>query len=96
VAVFVNGCFWHVHKYGLFRMLGSNQEFWEKKLSNNQNRDQKNIKELLVDGWKVLTIWECSARGADAKRQLGQNMDRVATWIRSNTKKISACFPAQV
>lgn len=76
-----------MHECGLFRMPGSNREFWEQKLSNNRNRDQKNIKELLADGWKVLTIWECSVRGADAKRQLEQNMDRVAAWIRSNNRK---------
>lgn len=39
---------------------------------------------------------ECSVRGADAMGQLERNMDRVAAWIRSNTRKITACFPAQV
>lgn len=46
-----------MHECGLFRMPGSNMEFWERKLSANRNRDQKNVQELLVDGWKVLTIW---------------------------------------
>ena len=87
VAVFVNGCFWHMHECRLFRMPGSNQEFWERKLSANRIRDQKNIQALLVDRWKVLTIWECSVRGADSLRQLERNMDRVAAWIRSNTRK---------
>lgn len=87
VAVFVNGCFWHMHECRLFRMPRSNQEFWERKLSANRMRDVKNIHELLVGGWKVLTIWECSVRGADSMRQLESNMDRVAAWIRSNTRK---------
>ena len=87
VAVFVNGCFWHMHECELFRMPGSNRMFWERKLSANRMRDMKNVQSLLVDGWKVLTIWECSVRGANAMRQLERNMDRVAAWIRSNNRK---------
>lgn len=30
VAVFVNGCFWHMHECRLFRMPSSNLEFWKK------------------------------------------------------------------
>lgn len=87
VAVFVNGCFWHMHECELFRMPSSNREFWKRKLSANRARDLKNTRILIGDGWKVLTIWECSVRGTDAMRQLEQNMDRVAEWIRSNTRK---------
>jgi DNA mismatch endonuclease (patch repair protein) len=76
-----------MHECGLFKMPSSNPEFWEKKLSTNRSRDQKNIHALLAEGWKVLTIWECSVRGADALRRLERNMDRVAVWIRSNTRK---------
>jgi DNA mismatch endonuclease (patch repair protein) len=68
-------------------MPGSNREFWERKLSANRMRDLKNVQALLVDEWKVLTIWECSVRGSEAMRQLERNMDRVAAWIRSNTGK---------
>lgn len=85
VAVFVNGCFWHMHECRLFRMPSSNLEFWKKKLSTNRSRDQKNIHALVADGWKVLTIWECSVKGAASQKSLEQNMDRVAMWIRSNT-----------
>lgn len=87
VVVFVNGCFWHMHDCRLFRMPRSNPEFWEKKLTTNRNRDQKNIRTLLAEGWKVLTIWECSVRGIDALESLDRNMDKVADWIRSNTKE---------
>ena len=86
VAVFVNGCFWHMHECGRFKMPSSNLDFWEKKLTANRIRDQKNVHLLLTDGWKVLTIWECSLRGTDALRSLERNMDRVAFWIRSNTR----------
>lgn len=85
-VVFINGCFWHMHDCGLFRMPQSNTEFWENKLSANRSRDQKNIRELLALGWKVVTVWECSLRGADARQKLDRSMDRVADWIRSQTR----------
>lgn len=87
VAVFVNGCFWHMHECGVFRMPASNQEFWERKLSANRIRDQKCIHAILVDGWKVLTIWECSVRGTGAMKRMERHMDKVAVWIRSTTRK---------
>ena len=37
----------------------TNLEFWEKKISDNVLRDQRNTKKLKVDGWKVIIIWQC-------------------------------------
>lgn len=84
-VVFVNGCFWHMHDCGLFRMPSSNRGFWENKLSANRRRDQKNMHALLAQGWKVVTVWECSLRGPDVLQKLGRRMDMVAAWIRSDT-----------
>lgn len=86
VVVFVNGCFWHMHDCEIFRMPSTNRDFWEKKLTGNRKRDQKNTDKLLADGWNILTIWECAVRGADALDHLEQNMDAVVDWIRSERK----------
>jgi DNA mismatch endonuclease (patch repair protein) len=51
VAVFVNGCFWHMHECRLFRMPGSNREFWERKLYANRMRDVKKHPGTL--GWRM-------------------------------------------
>ena len=70
-CIFVNGCFWHMHegcKY--FVWPRNNAEFWRKKLLANKERDQKNIVALERIGWKVITIWECGLRGAEAKTTL--------------------------
>jgi DNA mismatch endonuclease (patch repair protein) len=37
----------------------SRVDFWEPKLTANKERDGKNRRVLLREGWKVLTIWEC-------------------------------------
>ena len=39
-VLFVHGCFWHAHDCHLFRIPSSNQEYWQKKLIGNRDRDQ--------------------------------------------------------
>ena len=62
-ALFVNGCFWHMHdcKYGIVRP-ATNSEFWSQKRENNRKRDEKNKKLLKSSGWRVLTYWECEIK----------------------------------
>jgi DNA mismatch endonuclease (patch repair protein) len=59
-AVFVHGCFWHMHddcdKSSLPK---TNREFWRTKLENNVDRDKRVIRSLLDENWRVLVIWEC-------------------------------------
>ncbi len=58
-AVFVNGCFWHVHDCNLFVMPKTNREFWKKKLERNIARDEEVIEALSELGVKVIVVWEC-------------------------------------
>ncbi len=59
-VIFVNGCFWHLHKNcSEGRIPNTNRAFWKKKLENNVNRDRININELGKLGWKVIVVWEC-------------------------------------
>jgi len=68
-AIFVHGCFWHRH-HGceLARMPKSRLDFWEPKLNGNKARDIKVNDQLALEGWKVLTIWECHLGDKDALR----------------------------
>ncbi|MBR1247501.1 DNA mismatch endonuclease Vsr [Bradyrhizobium sp. AUGA SZCCT0169] len=59
----VHGCFWHGHHCPMFKMPATRTEFWIKKLNGNRDRDQKTLRSLRQDNWRVLTIWECSLRG---------------------------------
>lgn len=59
-AVFVNGCFWHLHqrcKQG--RLPRSNVKFWRNKLMGNCKRDQLNYRRLRRLGKRVVILWEC-------------------------------------
>ena len=72
-VIFVHGCFWHRHaNCALVRMPKSRIDFWTTKLEGNRDRDKRNKRALVREGWKVLTIWEC---------QLG-DAARLATRIR--------------
>jgi len=65
LALFVDGCFWHGCPKHCKAPVG-NREFWEKKLSANQERDRRVNRELRKLGWRVVRIWEHDlARRAD-------------------------------
>lgn len=62
-VIFINGCFWHVHKNcKSFVYPKSNQTYWRDKLKRNQERDRKNNLLLRRQGWKVLIVWECELK----------------------------------
>ncbi|HEX5423838.1 MAG TPA: very short patch repair endonuclease [Candidatus Acidoferrales bacterium] len=76
-AIFVHGCFWHGHTCARgARVPKANREYWKGKVSRNQERDLKHLKDLSAAGWKSLVIWECELReggklSARIKRFLG-------------------------
>jgi DNA mismatch endonuclease (patch repair protein) len=61
VAIFVNGCFWHMHQGCRFaKMPTTRTEFWKVKLQANVERDRRVIEKLRTLGWRVLCVWECA------------------------------------
>ena len=60
IAVFVDGDFWHArgHQEAPGEQIGTNREFWKKKLKRNVERDQEVNEALLEQGWLVLRYWE--------------------------------------
>lgn len=64
LAVFIDGCFWHSCPEHL-TIPKNNNEFWEKKLDSNKERDKIVSSELQKKGWKVIRIWEHELRNKD-------------------------------
>jgi DNA mismatch endonuclease (patch repair protein) len=59
-AIFVHGCFWHLHKdCPEGRIPKSRREYWEPKLLRNVERDARHVSSLRELGWQTLVIWEC-------------------------------------
>ena len=57
VAVFVDGCFWHLcpeHS----QIPKANRDYWEPKLARNVERDRRNDAALIEDGWRVIRFFE--------------------------------------
>ena len=64
-AIFVNGCFWHLHTCRHVRRPQTNLSYWGPKLAANRDRDRRNRRKLRAAGWQVLTIWECQLRSPE-------------------------------
>lgn len=57
VAVFVDGCFWHVcPRHASWPK--ANADWWRRKLKGNVERDRDTDRRLRREGWRVLRIWE--------------------------------------
>jgi DNA mismatch endonuclease (patch repair protein) len=66
-VVFVRRCFWHRHDgFKVATTPKSNTRFWVEKFDKNVARDNRPIKLLETQGWKVMVVWECE-RGSEQK-----------------------------
>ena len=62
-CIFVHGCFWHRHEgCRLASTPKTRQEFWEAKFQSNVARDRRVARQLELNEWKVVVIWECEVR----------------------------------
>ena len=63
-ALFVNGCFWHMHDgCPRTRIPQNNRDYWMLKLERNRQRDSENVDALQNRGWGAMTVWECRVAG---------------------------------
>lgn len=78
--VFVHGCFWHGHQdCKASKLPKSNVNFWRKKITNNKERDRRNIDKLEDDGWNVLLIWECEINSINKRNfKLGKLLEELS------------------
>jgi len=65
VLIFVDGCFWHGCPH-CNRIPTSNTGYWDGKIARNRQRDRSATEQLLVDGWKVVRIWEHELKTLDS------------------------------
>ncbi len=80
VAVFTHGCYWHQHEG--CKLAYSDRDYsekWKKKFQDNFVRDQRVLKQLADEGWRVAIIWECTTRD----RNIFDNvMNELHSWIK--------------
>ena len=93
VAIFVHGCFWHLHQGCRYaKMPATRPDFWKAKLEANVERDRRAVKKLQALDWRVLCVWECSTRDTQAAAGLQATM---SGWIEGSKSLGEIGAPAQ-
>jgi len=79
-VIFVHGCFWHGHNHCKYFVVPKTKtEWWLNKINGNIANDEKAIKALKKEGWKIMTVWGCEL--GSAKRE--QTLSRLVTKLTS-------------
>lgn len=69
-VIFTHGCFWHGHNgCKASKLPETKKDFWQKKIDENIQRDEKNVEELKQKGWKVIVIWQCEINNNQKRRE---------------------------
>lgn len=80
VAVFLDGCFWHgcwIH----FKPPKMQRAQWIKKIRMNRERGERNLQNLVGDGWKVFRIWEHDLKDDELLKALVLRVARAADTV---------------
>lgn len=70
VAVFIDGDFWHGYEFVKWKHRLS--PYWQGKIQQNIERDERNFRALRKAGWCVLRVWK-----HEVKRELEQVVERI-------------------
>ncbi len=70
-VIFVHGCFWHGHTNCRYFVVPKTRTlWWTEKINLNISNDEKAIKALKKDGWKIRIVWECDLKPAKVEKTL--------------------------
>ncbi|MEO5684186.1 MAG: DNA mismatch endonuclease Vsr [Chitinophagaceae bacterium] len=74
----VHGCFWHGHSNCKYYVVPKTRtDWWLNKINSNKANDIKADKALTVNGWKIITIWECSLKTAAIEKTLAKLLKKI-------------------
>lgn len=85
-VIFVHGCFWHGHGANLpagrqgckyFVVPKTRTKWWTDKINRNKANDEKAVKALKKDGWKVIVVWECKLKPAKVEKTLAGLLKKI-------------------
>ena len=78
-VIFVHGCFWHGHKNCKYFIVPKTRtKWWLNKINTNKANDEKAVKALRKDGWKVSTVWECALKPAKQENTLDKILQKLS------------------
>jgi len=87
-AIFVNGCFWHMHENCRYASIPkNNHNFWKNKLEGNAQRDKQNYIKLESMGINVIVVWGCEIKQMMKDKMIErEKTDYLANYIFSTPK----------
>jgi DNA mismatch endonuclease, patch repair protein len=77
-VILVHGCFWHGHtncKY--YKVPQTRTGWWLNKINTNKTNDDKAVKALKKDGWKIIVLWECDLKVAKVEKVLASLLKKL-------------------
>ncbi|MEO7486677.1 MAG: DNA mismatch endonuclease Vsr [Ferruginibacter sp.] len=78
-VIFIHGCFWHGHSDCKYYVVPKTRtDWWLKKINGNIANDEKAVKALKKDGWKIITVWECDLIPAKVGRKLERLLKKIS------------------
>jgi DNA mismatch endonuclease, patch repair protein len=78
-AIFIHGCFWHGHKNCKYYVVPKTRTlWWLDKINRNKANDEKAVKALKKNGWKVVTIWECKLKPVKIEKTLASLLKKLS------------------
>jgi len=86
-VIFVHGCFWHGHGANLpagrhgckyFVVPKTRTQWWTDKINLNKANDEKAVKALKKDRWKIINVWECNLKPAKVEKTLNALLKKIS------------------
>lgn len=74
IAVFCDSSFWHGRDFKIKKPVETNNDYWNKKIKRNIERDKKVNQSLTALGWIVLRFWDI---------EIKQNLDQCINTIKN-------------
>lgn len=84
-VIFVHGCFWHGHdgcKY--FVVPKTRTEWWLEKINRNKALDKIHYDNLKMEGWKIITIFECELKNNTKEKTLNDLFSQLKINLEDN------------
>ena len=82
LVIFCDSEFWHGKNYHESTdRIGTNSDYWKKKIKRNIERDKEVNEKLIADGWTVLRFWE-----KEIRKELDKCVEQVVSAIESSGK----------
>ena len=76
--IFIHGCFWHGHKNCKYFVVPKTRtKWWLNKIAANKANDEKAVKVLKKEGWRVITVWECALKPAKQEKTLHRILQKL-------------------